>query len=169
MKASFIVARKKQLVAIEMRWLLGIFALLALLMAGSYLFLSVKSAGFSRAVAEDRAQVPKLKSRIETMEKEIARIEREMAESEKIFTGNMVLKEKIKNFFDLVPDGVILDRAELTDNRLLLEGVTRDKKLFVEKLETPLRSIFENATTTFTPLKDGTFGFVSISSRKERR
>jgi hypothetical protein len=168
MKASFIDAREKQLIAIEMRWLLGIFAALAVLMAGAYLFFSVKSSGYSRAIAEDRAQVPRLTASILTMEKEMNLIEQEMAESEKIFTGNMVLKEKIKNIFDLVPDGVTLARVELTQSTLQLEGVASDKTLFSEKLETPLRSIFETSTTTYVPLRDGTFGFVSTSGRKEQ-
>lgn len=169
MKASFIEAREKQLATIEMRWLLGIFSVLALIMAGAHLFLSLQSAGYSQAIAEDRAQVPKLQSSIRTMEEEIALIRAEMAESEKIFTDNMVLKVKIKNIFDLVPDGVTLKRAELTQNGLLLEGEAHDKRLFVDTLETPLRSIFETSTTTFTALKDGTFAFVSISGRKGQR
>jgi Tfp pilus assembly protein PilN len=169
MKTSFIAAREKQLITIEMRWLLGIFVALAVLMAGAYLFFSVKSSGYSQAIAEDRAQVPRLTASILTMEQEMNLIEQEMAESEKIFTGNMVLKEKIKNIFDLVPDGVTLSRVELTQNTLQLEGVADDKMLFAGKLETPLRSIFVTSTTTFEPLRDGTFGFVSISGQKEQK
>jgi hypothetical protein len=71
------------------------------------------------------------------------------------------MKESIRNLFDLVPDDITLDRAELDSESLILYGMTPNKDTYEYMLHAPLRSIFHRTYTSFYPVENGWYRFVS--------
>lgn len=97
------------------------------------------------------------------MEEQIKLIEAEVKIAEQITTDNTVMKESIRNLFDLVPDGITLSRADLDAKSLVLYGTTPNKETYQYMLEAPLRSIFHQTYTSFYPIENGWYRFVSTN------
>lgn len=83
--------------------------------------------------------------------------------SEGIFTSNEVLKNSMKNLFDLVPDQITLSKIKMDKNSLILYGTTPSKDTFNFLLASPLRSIFNTSSTVFYLNKAGWYKFVSTN------
>jgi hypothetical protein len=81
--------------------------------------------------------------------------------AEQVMTENTVMKESIRNLFDLVPDTITLSRAELDEKSLILYGITPNKDTYEYMLHAPLRSIFNRTYTSFYPAENGWYRFVS--------
>lgn len=129
----------------------------------TYGFLAYKTYAFSTTVAEHQEKTEALKVAIDDMENKINFINREASTSEKVFTANTVLKESIKNLFDLVPERITLSQAQLEKNALILYGVTPNKEIYEFMLQAPLRSIFHRTYSSFYPLDNGWYSFVSTN------
>ena len=82
---------------------------------------------------------------------------------EEIITKNRLKKENVKNFFDLVPDDVVLEFVELRENTLRLKGTTGSEKQFNNSFQLSLESLYSRNSTKFTKLKNGTYRFDNIS------
>lgn len=163
MRHSFIAPRPKRLISTELRLVLFFFAVTIAMVAGTYLFLSYKTYDF---VDERRTIVQKeegLNRSIIRMQEEIKVIEGEVKIAEQVTTDNTVMKESIRNLFDLVPDGITLSRADLNATSLVLYGVTPNKDTYQYMLEAPLRSIFHRTYTSFYPAGNGWYRFVSTN------
>jgi hypothetical protein len=78
-------------------------------------------------------------------------------------TDNTVMKESIRNLFDLVPDTITLSRAELDEKSLVLYGMTPNKETYEYILHAPLRSIFNRTYSSFYPIENGWYRFVSTN------
>ena len=102
-----------------------------------------------------------LQHSIEQMDEEIKVIESEAKIVEQISTDNAVMKESIRNLFDLVPEDITLTRAELEEKSLILYGITPNKDTYEYMLHAPLRSIFNRTYTSFYPIENGWYRFVS--------
>ncbi len=76
---------------------------------------------------------------------------------------NVALLKSVQNLFNLVPKDISLDEVILEKNSLTLRGITPTKEMFSLLLEAPLRSIFDSSKTTYYPLKNGWYRFVSIN------
>ena len=163
MRQSFITPRVKKVLSVELTWLLSIFVLLMVVMAGSAFFLD-------RAITDQRLTLSETKKSIETLnhreqeaKKEIERLQRLEKMRESVSTVNRLKKENVKNFFDLVPEGVVLEFAELRDGTLRLKGTTQSPKHFRATFQRSLDSLFSRSSTKFKRLKNGRYRFNSIS------
>lgn len=163
MRHSFIAPRPKRFLTPEFRLVLFFFATTLAMLAGTYAFLSYQSWSFTQQREASSAHIEKMRSEIADFESKIAFIERERQLGEEIFTANTVLKESIKNLFDLVPERITLSRAELDKNALILYGVTPTKDIYEFMLHAPLRSIFHRSYSSFYPLENGWLRFVSTN------
>ena len=105
----------------------------------------------------------RLEIRIDEDDDLIAAILRQKALSEEIFSNNTLLKESMKNLFDLVPDQITLKKVQMEKNSLILYGVTPTQDTFNFLLAAPLKSIFHTSNTTFYLTKEGWYNFVSIN------
>lgn len=161
MKHSFITARPKQLVSGELRLVLFFFIVTIMMLMGTYLFLEYKTYDFNRERGIIVQKEAFLKHSLTQMEEEIKTIDREVKIAEQISTDNAVMKESIRNLFDLVPDDITLERAELEDSSLILYGTTPNKDTYEYMLHAPLRSIFHRTYTSFYPVENGWYRFVS--------
>ena len=161
MRNSFIKPRQKYLVSAEMRLVLFFFGVTLFMLMSTYLFLAYKQYDFGSEMAQMHAKTEELNSMIESMDKQIAFIENEAAKAEQVYTSNTVMKESIKNLFDLVPDRIVLSEADLKDDSLILYGITPNKEVYEFMLHAPLRSIFHRTYSSFYPMENGWYRFVS--------
>ena len=161
MNHSFITPRPKRLISGELRLVLFFFIVTILMLIGTYLFLKYKTYSFvheRESVAQHQATLNKS---IKEMEEEIKTVEAEVKIADQVTTDNTVMKESIRNLFDLVPDDITLDRAELDASSLVLYGMTPNKDTYEYMLHAPLRSIFNRTYTSFYPVENGWYRFVS--------
>ncbi|MBD3799225.1 hypothetical protein [Sulfuricurvum sp.] len=163
MKHSFITPRPKKMISSELRLVLFFFIVTIGMLVGTYLFLYYKVYDFTNEHKEMEQKEKELNRSILQMEKEIKTIDKEANIAEQIITDNTVLKESIRNLFDLVPDDITLDRAELDVSSLILYGVTPNKDTYEYMLHAPLRSIFHRTYTSFYPVENGWYRFVSTN------
>ncbi|PHM18134.1 MAG: hypothetical protein CJD30_02850 [Sulfuricurvum sp. PD_MW2] len=161
MKHSFITPRRKRLISGELRLVLFFFTVTIAMVVGTYLFLEYKTYDFVNERKEVARKSIELQHSIEAMDEEIKVIETEAKIVEQISTDNTVMKESIKNLFDLVPEDITLTRAELEEKSLILYGITPNKDTYEYMLHAPLRSIFNRTYTSFYPAENGWYRFVS--------
>jgi hypothetical protein len=158
---SFIAPRPKRLISGELRLVLFFFLVTIMMLIGTYTFLVFKTYSFineRQSVAQEQLT---LNGSIKKMEEEIKTVESEAKIADQITTDNTVMKESIRNLFDLVPDDITLDRAELDSESLILYGMTPNKDTYEYMLHAPLRSIFHRTYTSFYPVDNGWYRFVS--------
>ncbi len=163
MKHSFIAPRPKKLISTELKLVFFFFAITIVMLSATYGFLAFKTYDFDRERREVADNEAALNRAIGAMEERIATIEAEVKMAEQITTDNMVMKESIRNLFDLVPDGITLSRADLEADTLILYGTTPNKETYQYMLEAPLRSIFHQTYTSFYPIENGWYRFVSTN------
>lgn len=161
MNHSFIAPRPKRLISGELRLVLFFFLVTIMMLIGTYSFLEYKIYSF----VDERQSVTQkqsiLNNSIKKMEEEINTVEAEAKIADQVTTDNTVMKESIRNLFDLVPDDITLDRAELDSESLILYGMTPNKDTYEYMLHAPLRSIFHRTYTSFYPVENGWYRFVS--------
>ena len=169
MKHSFITPRDKKVLGAELKWLLSTFAVLLVVMLGSTFFLNSSIVGYEQALERVTNQSVKRKSEQKELLVEIKRLQQLEKFREAINTKNRLKKENVKNFFDLVPDSVVLEFAELRENTLRLKGVTKSKRDFNNSFQLSLASLFTRSSTTFKKLKTGGYRFSNISIMEVKR
>jgi len=158
---SFIPPRSKRFISSELRLVLFFFIVTIMMLVGTYIFLEYKTYNFvyeRKSVAQKHSALNKS---IKEMEEEIKTLEAEVKIADQVTTDNTVMKESIRNLFDLVPDDITLDRAELDAKSLILYGMTPNKDTYEYMLHAPLRSIFNRTYTSFYPVENGWYRFVS--------
>ncbi len=163
MKHSFISPRPKRLISGELRLVFFFFMVTIAMLVGTYLFLQYKTYDFTNEQKTVVQKEASLKRTIDEMEMQISIINKEAKIAEQIMTDNTVMKESIRNLFDLVPDDITLDRAELEESSLILYGITPNKDTYEFRLHAPLRSIFHRTYTSFYPAENGWYRFVSTN------
>lgn len=167
MKHSFVTPRPKRLISGEMKLVLFFFSMTLIMVAGAYFFLAYKISDFA-SEKSSFAQKEKLLNRsMKSMEHELGIIEAEISIAEDITTGNTVLKERIHDLFDLVPESITLSQAELDEKSLILYGITPNKETYNYMLYAPLHSIFAQTYTSFYPADNGWYRFVSTNYLEE--
>ncbi len=163
MSYSFIKPKRKPKLDSESRIIMLFFVVTLLLIFGftAYILLKKRSMASEIAAMEQKSRSFHMQSR--EFKDEIARIERLVQKYETISTNNTLLKESIENLFDLVPDQITLTKAVLDRNGLVLYGVTPSKDVYNYLLLAPLKSVFQRNVTTFYPLENGWWRFVSVN------
>ncbi len=161
MKYSFIAPRSKRFISDEMRLSFFFFAVSIAMVIGAYLFLLYKTLHFKEEHTSFSQTIKEIEVSTHSLEKKIGVIESEVKMHEQIATDNTVLKESIRNLFDLVPDQITLTRAELDEKSLILYGITPNQDIYNFMLQAPLKSIFNRTYTSFYPIENGWYSFVS--------
>lgn len=163
MRNSYIQARAKHLLSPEIKLVFFFFGVSIFLIFSTYLFLLYKTYDYRNATAEIEKLQSELNISIATMNEQIDFISIESQHSEQVFTSNTILKESITNLFDLIPEHITLSKAFLDSNALILYGVTPTKEVYEFMLHAPLRSIFHRTYSSFYPLDNGWYRFVSTN------
>ncbi|MEA2111341.1 MAG: hypothetical protein U9P71_04770 [Campylobacterota bacterium] len=163
MRYSFIAPREKKLLTQELKLVVFFFSMTLFVLFATYGFLLYKTSDFQNNMLTINSRVTDINKTIAGMNSEIKFIKKESSHFSKISTSNSVLRDSIKNLFDLVPDRITLSKAILEKNSLILYGVTPNKEVYEFLLQAPLRSIFHKNYTDFYPLENGWFRFVSTN------
>ena len=163
MRHSFIKPRSKSVVTAQLKLVLFFFGVSIFMLLSTYGFLYYKSSDFVQKRADAKEEIRNFHSSLKSFDEQIAFIERETMQAEQIVTSNTVLKESIENLFDLVPDRITLSKADLDKNSLILYGITPSKDVYEFMLHAPLRSIFHRTYSSFYPLDNGWYRFVSTN------
>jgi hypothetical protein len=163
MKYSFIAPRSKQIISGEMRLALFFFMVSIAMMGLAYLFLGYKTITFKEKHTSFGKNMKELEHSTQAVKEKIDLIEMEVKNNEQISTDNTVMAESIHNIFDLAPDNITLFRAELDEKSLILYGITPNKDTYNFMLQAPLKSIFHRTYTSFYPIENGWYRFVSTN------
>jgi len=161
LRYSFITPRKKELIDnITKMWLLFIGFVVIMLFAFD-LLIKLKINSLKNQMSEYNSKIAAAKLETKKLQKKILFLNKEKAAAEEIYASNSVLKDSIKNLFDLVPDQITLQKVVMDKNSLILYGITPSKDTFNFLLGSPLKSIFQSSNTIFYLGKDGWYRFVS--------
>ena len=163
MKYSLITPRRKKVISGDLQLALFFFMVSIMMVAGTYLFLSYKTYDFQIQHEGIGKKIEKLDEGRHVLEKSIETIEIEVKAYDSITTDNTVMKESIRNLFDLVPDKITLTSAQLGEKSLVLSGITPSKDTYEFLLHAPLRSIFHRTYTSYYPAKNGWYQFTSTN------
>ena len=163
MRYSFIQPGKKPALDSESRILAIFMGVTLALIVGFVLFLLFRKESMESQTRTMQRQTQQLQAKSRRYREEIARIERLAQKYETIQTNNTLLKESIQNLFDLVPDQITLTKAILDKDGLVLYGVTPSKDVYNYLLLAPLKTVFQRNVTTFYPLENGWWRFVSVN------
>ena len=163
MSVSFIKPRSKSLITVELKWFFGVALtiLTMVLITGYLLHQAVDQKSQDLSVLQKKEQ--ELSKETASILEEYARLERLSKMHEKIMTTNRMKKENVKNFFDLVPDGIILEYVALQETTLHLKGTTKSKRYFNKNFQRILNSLFTKSKTYFSKDKQGLYRFSNIS------
>ena len=163
MRASFIAPRKKHFFTMFTKiWLVFIASVFILLNIFN-LFVVYKNSDFKRGAKELDATREVVEKKIDDTDEKIDFILRQKALAEEIYANNIILKDSIKNLFDLVPDQITLNRVIMKRDSLVIYGVTPTKDIYNFLLAAPLKSIFHTTNTMFYLTNDGWYNFVSTN------
>lgn len=163
MRYSFITPRKKHFFSMFTKvWLVFIFSVVILLNMFN-LFIIYKNFDFKKSTNELNQNRILLEKDIEKIDEQTGFILRQKAVAEEIYANNLVLKDSMKNLFDLVPDQITLQRVIMEKNSLIIYGSTPTKDAFNFLLAAPLKSIFHTSQTIFYLTKGGWYNFVSTN------
>ncbi len=160
---SFIRPKRKPRIDTESRMVMLFLVVTLLLIFGFTTYILLKKRSMQSEIVSLQAQTRTFHTQSEEFRQKIARIERLVQKYDTIATNNTLMKESIENLFDLVPDQITLTKAILDRNGLVLYGVTPSKDVYNYLLLAPLKSVFQRNVTTFYPLENGWWRFVSVN------
>ncbi len=163
MKHSYIIPRKKTALTKDIQLLFTFFSVTIGMLFLTYGFLLFKEYRFDQNKTEVLQEEKDLRTSIKTMKEKITLIGKQNILAERVFTKNSVLKDSIHNLFDLVPGRITLSKAEILEDGLILYGITPNKDIYNFMLQAPLRSLFHRTDSSFYPIKNGWYKFVSTN------
>lgn len=163
MKYSFIAPRKKHFFTMFTKvWLVFIVSIFVLLNVFNF-FVMYKNSDYQSSAKQIKIDRIALEKNIEQIDEKIGFILRQKAVAEEIYANNIILKDSMKNLFDLVPDQITLNKVIMEKDSLIIYGVTPTKDTYDFLLATPLKSIFHTSQTIFYLTDKGWYNFVSTN------
>ncbi len=165
---SYKAPRKKRLLSKDsLLWIIFVsIVFFALVLFGSYLY--YKASSYHDKLSRLESSNKALSTSVINYEKEMKILKMQSVLSQEVKSSNTLLKNSIKNLFDLVPDQITLTKVVMEKYRLHLEGTTFTKDSYRLLLEPPLKSIFNSTKATFTfNGAIGKYEFVSINEMNE--
>ncbi len=163
MRLSFIAPRKKYLFSMFTKMWIIFISFIFIFLNIFNLFVIYKNSDYISSTKELNMQRAILEKNIDETDDKISFILRQKAVAEEIYANNTILKDSIKNLFDLVPDQITLTKVIMEKNSLVIYGITPTKDTYNFLLKAPLKSIFQTSNTMFYLTKNGWYNFVSIS------
>ena len=146
---SYKVPRKKPLLSRDsLLWIIFV-GVVSVVLIGFGLYLYIKSSTYAEELAEVKASNNILSQSVIGYEKEIKIFKMQELLDKEIKSSNQLLKNSIKNLFDLVPDQIVLTKVVMQKESLDLEGTTPTKDTYRLLLEPPLKSIFNSSKVNF--------------------
>ncbi|WP_281951473.1 hypothetical protein [Nitrosophilus kaiyonis] len=105
-----------------------------------------------------------LQDKIEELRSETKELKEIIPFAQEIKSKNTLIVSNIKNIFDLVPDEIVLTKAEFTKNSLILMGFTPKKRYFEEFINKALKNFYQKREVKYKKIENG-YIFISKKSR----
>ncbi len=163
MSYSFIKPKLKPIFSPFSKLWLSFIGLIFSIMMIFNIFILAKTTFMKSDIEDMTKQSVQAQKKIKKANFNIKLITQEKLVAEEIFASNEVLKDSMKNLFDLVPDQITLSKVLMEKNSLILYGSTPSKDIYNFLLASPLRSIFSTSQTAFYLNKNGWYHFVSTN------
>lgn len=165
---SYKTPRKKPLFSRDSLLWIFFVSVIFVSLVGFGSFLHYKSSVYKGKLIEIESSNNLLSESVISYEKEMKILNMQSVLSQEITASNRLLKNSIKNLFDLVPDQITLTKVVMEKDLLNLEGTTHTKDTYRLLLEPPLKSIFNSSKVNFTFNRlIGKYEFKSINSVRE--
>ncbi len=161
---SFIKPRKKKLFDdMTTLWLFFIIIVsTGLLIFGFIIF--YKSSFYIKMLDPLEKNNTKYTQIVKQLNNNIALINMQVTLDKDVKETNIILKQSMKNLFDLIPDQITLTSVVMQKKSLLLKGYTNAVESYTLLLEPPLKSIFTKSIVKFSKDKQGHVIFESYNS-----
>ncbi len=161
MSYSFIKPRHKEIIDTISKMWLAFIAIVIIILFGFDLLIKLKVHSLKNQTKNYIIKAQQANTISKKLQKKIIFLTKEKSVAEDIYAQNSILKESIKNLFDLVPDQITLKKVIMKKDSLVLYGISPSKDTFNFLLGSPLKSIFQSSNTIFYLNKDGWYRFVS--------
>ncbi|MBL0686755.1 MAG: hypothetical protein JJV95_05325 [Sulfurospirillum sp.] len=166
MKLSFIAPRKKHYLKIFTKIWLSFILIITIMLNAFNMFVIYKNRDYQTTAKELDITRAIFEQSIDDTDKQISFVLRQKTAAEEIYANNIILKDSIKNLFDLVPDQITLKKVTMEKDSLVIYGETPTKDMYNFLLAAPLRSIFHTSNTMFYLTKKGWYNFISTNKTK---
>jgi len=160
---SFIKPRKKHLFSAFSKIWIAFIAFITFLLISFGIFLLLKIVIYKKDTIKINNERAMLDKKINEKDDFMEYLLRQKSLGEEIFSSNTLLKDSMKNLFDLVPDQITLSRVIIKKDSLIIYGKTPTKDSFNFLLSAPLKSIFSTSNTMFYLAPEGWYNFVSTN------
>jgi len=139
-----------------------IFTLLAVIVLLIFSFIiSIKTSDYRERIVSLKDEKASMHLNITKQDEAADIIMLKSKQAQSVSISNTMLNDSIRNFFDLVPEQITLNKVELSENGMTLYGVTPTKDAYNFLLLSPLKSIFNINKTMFFLNEKGWYNFVS--------
>ncbi|ASM35444.1 membrane protein [Campylobacter sputorum subsp. bubulus] len=163
MTYSLIKPKKKPIFSLFSRIWIGFIVFVFIALVSSNLFIKYQNNTLSEKTKQMNSKYAETIDKIHQSEQQITTLTKQKNAANSIYATNLILKQSIKNLFDLVPDSITLDEVYMDKTTLIIKGVTPTKNVFEMLLAVPLKSIFTTSNTTFYQTKNGWLNFVNTN------
>ncbi len=161
MRYSFIKPRSKEIFDNISKMWLAFIGLVVILLFGFDLLIKFKINSLQKQTKNYIVKAKQADNISKKLQKKILFLTKEKSVADEIYASNNILKDSIKNLFDLVPDQITLHKVIMKKDALILYGISPSKDTFNFLLGSPLKSIFQSSNTIFYLNSDGWYRFVS--------
>lgn len=165
MHYSFTQAQPKYLLEPGTKiWLMFLIAALIILIAYSAFvhsrssYMAEQNDYYTQKRTEVQGQIAQVNSQINTI------LEEKQFAEEQVYAPNSLLKDSIKNLFDLVPDQVTLTEVKMDKDTLIINGITPSKEVYNFLMAVPLKSIFNQSDVKFYLMPNSWYNFESVNT-----
>jgi hypothetical protein len=163
MTYSFTKSRPKSLLQKDTKFWIAFLVTSLSILIGLQISLSIKSKTVLANIETTRAEKDNLILKTGMIKEEYDVLKERVAYAKKINSDNSILKESLKNLFEIVPDKITLERVEITPTELSLFGTTPSRDIFNLQFAPALKSIFTKSETSFVRAENGNSRFISIN------
>ncbi|HIP02038.1 MAG TPA: hypothetical protein EYG75_00815 [Campylobacterales bacterium] len=166
---SFIKPRKKKLLDdMSSLWLIFI-GLMSAGLIGFGIYINYKSSFYIKMLEDSENNNKILGKKVYAIKSDIQIFNMQKELYQEVTSTNLIIKESVKNLFDLVPDQITLTDVAMEKNSLILKGYAISKETYFLLLEPPLKSIFDESRVSFSTNKKGFFQFFSKNSMQKSK
>jgi len=158
---SFIEPRKKKLLDdMSSLWLMFI-SLMTVGLISFGVYINYKSSFYIKMLEDSSSVNSKLNTKVKSLKSDVQILNMKKELYNEVLSTNILIKESVKNLFDLVPDQITLTDVLMEKDALTLKGYTVSKDSYTLLLEPPLKSIFDESQVNFSTNSRGFFVFES--------
>ena len=134
-KKSFIKPRKISLLDNITKLWLSFTGFIVVILSIFAIFISIKISDFKDQTLEYQNMKLQAEDKTVFIQDEIEFVKKEKAIAEEVYAANSLLKNSIKNLFDLVPDKITLSKVYIDKDSLTIQGITPSKDTFIFLLD----------------------------------